>query len=115
MKYIGQFAILLMFSFLGEALHRLLPLPIPASVYGILLLFASLCTGIVRLRDIEDTGNFLLEIMPICFVAPAVNIMDVWEEMLPYVIPLSILTGASTVVVFFVAGRITQWLERKRK
>ena len=30
MKYIKQFSIILLISFLGEALHALLPLPIPA-------------------------------------------------------------------------------------
>ena len=39
MRYVKQFGIILLISFLGEVLHALLPLPVPASIYGIVLLF----------------------------------------------------------------------------
>ena len=42
MKYIKQLAIILGAAFLGEALYALLPLPIPASIYGLLILALSL-------------------------------------------------------------------------
>ena len=41
-KYIKQFLIILLFTFLGEALAYLLPFPIPAAIYGLVLLFAAL-------------------------------------------------------------------------
>ena len=42
MKYIRQFAIIMLFSLLGELCHLILPFPIPASIYGMVLLFLSL-------------------------------------------------------------------------
>ena len=33
-------------SFVGEILHAVLPLPIPASIYGLVLMLALLMTGI---------------------------------------------------------------------
>lgn len=39
MKFISQFGVILALSFLGEVLHRWIPLPVPASIYGIVLLF----------------------------------------------------------------------------
>ena len=42
MKYLIQFLIIIAFSFAGELLHYCLPLPIPASIYGIILLFLAL-------------------------------------------------------------------------
>lgn len=66
MKYIKQFFIILLISFLGEALHALLPLPIPASIYGIVLLFAALSLKIIPVSAVKDVSTFLLEIMPCC-------------------------------------------------
>ena len=34
MKYLKQLVIILLFSFLGELLQELLPLPVPAAIYG---------------------------------------------------------------------------------
>lgn len=45
MKHLRQFLIILFFSFLGEGLKALLPLPVPASIYGLVLLFAALELG----------------------------------------------------------------------
>ena len=47
MKYLSQFMIILGFTLIGETLHRLVPLPIPASVYGLVLLFLALCFRII--------------------------------------------------------------------
>ena len=64
MKHLKQFLIILLFSFLGEGLKALLPLPVPASIYGLVLLFAALELGIIKLSAVEDAGKFLIEIMP---------------------------------------------------
>ena len=45
MKYLRQFGLILLFSFLGEALRALIPLPVPASIYGMALLFLALAAG----------------------------------------------------------------------
>lgn len=68
MKHLRQFLIILLFSFLGEGLKALLPLPVPASIYGLVLLFAALELGIIKLSAVEDAGKFLIEIMPVMFI-----------------------------------------------
>ncbi len=68
MKHLKQFLIILLFSFLGEGLKALLPLPVPASIYGLVLLFAALELGIIKLSAVEDAGKFLIEIMPVMFI-----------------------------------------------
>ena len=45
MKYLKQFLIILSISLVGELLKYLLPLPIPASIYGMVILFVALLTG----------------------------------------------------------------------
>ena len=58
MNYLKQFAIILFVSFLGELLHILIPLPIPASVYGLLLMLLALCLGILRLEQVKENRWF---------------------------------------------------------
>ena len=42
MKYVRQFWIILLISAMGEALHVLIPLPVPASVYGLVIMLIAL-------------------------------------------------------------------------
>ena len=68
MKYLRQFCIILLVSALGEGLHILLPLPVPASVYGLVLMLGALASGILKLEQVEEAADFLVEIMPVMFV-----------------------------------------------
>ena len=113
MKYIKQFLIILLFTLLGEALARLLPLPIPAAIYGLVLLFLALCTGLLKPEHIEETVRFLLQIMSILFVAPTVGILAQWGLIAPNLVPILVITIVSTVVVFAVSGLVTRALLKK--
>ena len=64
MKYLKQFGIILFVSLLGELLRMLIPLPIPASVYGLVLMLILLMIGIIKLQQIKEVSAFLIEIMP---------------------------------------------------
>ena len=68
MKYLRQFLLILFISFLGELLKYFLPLPIPASIYGMVILFIGLLSGIIKLDAVKDVGKFLIEIMPVMFI-----------------------------------------------
>ncbi|MGN0976948.1 MAG: CidA/LrgA family protein [Faecousia sp.] len=113
MKYLSQFLILLGFSLAGEALQRLVPLPIPASVYGIVLLFAALCIGLVKLEQVKEAGGFLTSILPLLFVAPAVGLLENWVLIRDAVLPIFLLVAASTVLTFGISGRVVQQLLKK--
>ena len=111
--YLKQSALIFGFTLLGEALSRLIPLPIPAAVYGLLLLFAALCLKIVKVEQISKVSDFLLTILPILFVSPAVNLLESWGILAPHILPIVLIVFASTVLVFIVAGLISQVLCRK--
>lgn len=68
MKYLKQFSIILFISLLGEILHSIVPLPMPASIYGLAILFTALSTGIIPLEEVRETGRFLIEVMPLMFI-----------------------------------------------
>ena len=113
--YLKQSAWIFGFTLLGEALHRLLPLPIPAAVYGLVLLFGALCLKLVKVEQINKVSDFLLTILPILFVSPAVNLLESWGIVAPHVIPIALLVVSSTVLVFAVAGVVSQLFCRKEQ
>lgn len=115
MKYLSQFCIILGFTLTGEALQRLLPLPIPASVYGLVLLFTALCTGIVKVPQVKETGAFLTSILPLLFVAPTVGIVEHWGLIRPNLLPIALLLIGSTVLTFSICGLTTKALSRKEE
>jgi len=113
MKYLSQFLIIMGFTLTGEALQRIIPLPIPASVYGLALLFAALCLKIVKVEQVKDTGAFLTSILPILFVSPAVGIVDDWGLIRNDLLPILLLLIGSTIVTFGISGRLAQRILRK--
>ena len=113
MKYLSQFCIILGFTLAGEALQRLLPLPIPASVWGLALLFLALCIGIVKVEQVKQASVFLISIMSVLFVAPAVGIVENWSAISSRLLPIILLLAGSTFLTFGISGCLTQWLIRK--
>ena len=113
MKYLKQMLIILSFTFVGEGLAAWIPLPIPAAIYGFVLLFLALCTGLLKPEHIDETANFLIGIMGIMYVSPAVNILAYYDVIAPSLVPVCVIVLTSTCVVFAVAGLVTQWLRRK--
>lgn len=114
MKYLFQFLIVITFSFLGEIPHWLIPLPIPASIYGIILLFAALEMKIVKVSQIREISSFLILIMPLMFVPPAVGLIDAWNDVKDCWIEYIVITILSTFIVMAVSGAVTQWVIKKK-
>ncbi len=108
MKYLKQFMIILAISFAGEILKLCLPLPIPASIYGMLLMLVALLTGILKLRHVKETGRFLIEIMPVMFIPAGVGLIDSWGQLCGIIVPVSIVTVAVLIIVMVVTGRVAQ-------
>jgi holin-like protein len=113
MKYLIQFLIILVFSFVGELLRYVVPLPVPASIYGIILMFAAFKIGVLKVSHVKETALFLIEIMPLMFVPAAVGLIDSWDILRPawgeYVVAIVL----STIVVMGVSGIVTQMVIKK--
>ena len=118
MKYIRQFGIILTVTFIGEVLKYFIPLPIPASIYGLTIMLFLLKTKIISLDQVKDTGTFLIEIMPLMFIPAAVGLLVSWDMLKDIVIPVIIITISTTVIVMVITGKVTQLvikLERRNK
>ena len=113
MKYLKQMLIILTVSFAGEVLKKLLPLPVPASIYGMLILFLLLCTGVLKLEAVKETGHFLIEIMPVMFIPAGVGLMSSWGVLKPMLVQVSVITVVSLVLVMVLGGRVTQLVIRR--
>ena len=93
----------------------MLPLPVPASVYGLVLLLVALTTGVVKLEQVKETGTYLTGIFPLLFVPAAAGVMELWAEMGAMLLPILIAIVPVTVLVLVSAGRTTQALTARNK
>ena len=118
MGYVFQFMIISGFTLLGELLHNLLPLPVPSSVYGMILLFIALLVGIVKEEQIKETADFLLLTMPIMFIGPSVGIIENFANLSNHLLAFVVVIFITTLLVMIITGFITQKIilfEEKRE
>lgn len=115
MKYLKQLSLILFISFIAEVLYYVLPLPIPASIYGLLLLFFSLLLGIIKLEQVEDTAEFFLAVMPVFFISPSVSLMEAFVGIESSVVSILIICAVSTLVVTISTGLVAQVMIRAKR
>lgn len=115
MKLLYEFGIILGMSFFGEVLHAILPLPIPASIYGLVLMLVCLCTKVIKLSQVKIAADFLIDIMPPMFIPAAVGIVVVWADLQGILVPVLVITVVSTIVVMVCTGKVSQAIIRAKK
>lgn len=108
MKYVFQMARIVGFCLLGEVLAALLPFPLPASVYGLLLMAAALRLGLLKLEQVREAGLFLTGIFPLLFVPAASGVLELGGELLEVLVPLIIAIVPITALVMAVTGLVAQ-------
>ncbi|MGN0424433.1 MAG: CidA/LrgA family protein [Acetatifactor sp.] len=113
MKYIKQFLMIVGISLVGELLKYLLPFPIPASIYGMVLLFVGLMTGIIKLESVKETGKFLIEIMPVMFIPAGAGLLTSWDTLSRILVPISLITVVTIITVMAATGWVSQIMIRK--
>ena len=115
MKYLKQISIIFGITMLGELLKQILPFPVPSGVYGLFLLLFGLCSGIIKLEHVEQTGNLLLDLMPLMFVPVSVGLLNSFEELKAVMVPLIVISVVSTIVVMTVTGKMAEWIIRRNE
>ena len=113
MKYVREALIIMGFTFAGEFLHGILPLPVPAGVYGLFLLLGALMSGMIKLKDVELTGNFLLDTMTMMFIPAAVAIMNSYDILAPVLLPYMLIIVLSTILLMSLTGLTAQGILRR--
>ncbi|MGN0402399.1 MAG: CidA/LrgA family protein [Acetatifactor sp.] len=115
MKFLRQMAIIMGISFLAELLELLIPLPIAASMYGLVLMLFGLVTKLIPLEKVEGAADFLIEIMPLLFVPPTVSVIANIEALKSILVPLLVICISTTILIMAVTGRTAQLLIRHGK
>ena len=115
MKYLTQFFWILLFCALGELLAAVIPFPIPAAIYGLVLLFLALSLKLIKLEQVADAANYLISVMGVFFVSPVINILAYWGVIKPNLGAICVIILVTTVLVFSVSGLVTKVLLRKEE
>ena len=115
MKYLFQTAAIMLVTLAGELMHLLIPLPIPASIYGLIIMLACLQLRVIKLEHVEGAGNFMLEIMPALFIPAAVGLITAWTELNAMLVPVLVITVATTFIVMAATGWVAQLAMKKGK
>ena len=120
MKYIYQLFIILVVTFVGELLHYFIPIPVPASIYGLIIMLILLCTKVVKLEHVERTSDFVerlqeIEIMPLMFIPGGVGLVTAWGDLKDMMLPVVVITIISTIVVMAVTGKATELIMKTGK
>lgn len=115
MKYLRQFAIILGVTCVGELIKYFVPLPIPASIYGLVLMLVLLMSGVLKLGQVKEAGEFLVEIMPLMFIPAGVGLLTSWEQLQGVLVPVLVITIVTTFVVMIVAGKVSDLFINMKK
>ena len=92
-----------------------IPLSVPGSIYGLILMFVLLLTGALKVEHVKETGEFLIEIMPLMFIPAAVGLLETWDVIAPAWLEYVAVTVLSTWIVMIISGKVTQSVIRHRK
>jgi holin-like protein len=114
-KYIKQICIILVICLIAEVMEYLIPLPIAASMYGLVLMLIALYTKIIPLKEVEGVSDFLTDNLAVMFIPPTVGIMASVEEMKQMLVPLVVISVVTTLLIMTVTGWVTQAIIRRKK
>lgn len=102
MKIALQVAVVFLISWLGDVISTFLPIPIPGSVIGMILLFILLMIKIIKVEHIKEKIEFLKVHMPMFFIPAGVEIMEKYEFVKGSIVQLLIVCVLSTIITFAV-------------
>lgn len=115
MKYVKQLCMIAAVCLVAEAMEYFIPLPVAASIYGLLIMLGLLLTKVIKLEMVEDVADFLTGNLAIMFIPPTVGIMASVEEVKAMLIPLFVISIVTTLLIMAVTGKVTQFIIRREK
>lgn len=108
MKYLTQFSIILAISFVAEILAALIPVKIPASIYGLVIMLLALIFKLIKVAQIRETVSFFMQIMPMIFIPAGAAIIIAGDKLRENFFAIIAITAISTVAVIAASGSVTQ-------
>lgn len=106
MNKIGQFFLICGFWQAGERLSPLLPIKIPGSILGMLLLYGLLLSGTVKLKHVEDCSNAFLKHLAFFFVPPSIALIATWDLLKTHGLHLIAIIVISTLLIMAITAKL---------
>lgn len=99
--------------FISKIIEAFMPIPMPASVIGLVLLFIALCTGIVKLEQVESVGTALTNNISFLFVPAGISVINSLAILSKSPILIILLIIISTIFLLVCTGYASQLLVTK--
>lgn len=115
MKYLKQFGIILLITCVGEIIKLLVPLPIPGSIYGLVLMFFLLVTHVIPVDSVRNAAEFLIVIMPVMFIPAATGLINYWPQLRPILIPTLAMIVIVTLITMAITGKTAMYIINRSK
>ena len=103
-----KIGIVLAVCLVGEGIAALLPIPFPASVISMVLLFLLLAAKLLRPHHIKEKSNFLITNMACFFVPAGVGILRYADVLWANLLPLLAICFITTPLVYGVTAWAVQ-------
>lgn len=115
MRLLRQFLIVLIICFIGEVLNKVVHIPLPGSIIGMILLFIFLFTGVIRLEMIDEISKFLIDHLAFFFIPSGVGLLAYMGIISENFIPIIAICLITTILVMVVTGVTIQLIKGRGK
>ncbi|GMA62715.1 CidA/LrgA family protein [Alicyclobacillus fastidiosus] len=115
LKLVAQIAGLYGLSEIGTLISRWTHIPVPGSIWGLVLLFVLLKCRVIQLRFVEAGGDWLIREMLLFFVPSAAGIMTYGHLLFHQGLQIVVVIVASTSLVMLSTGLVAENITRWRK
>ncbi|ARF68303.1 hypothetical protein B7C51_11510 [Paenibacillus larvae subsp. pulvifaciens] len=112
--FLTQAFIFSVIMLVSHIITALLPIPMPASVIGLVLLFVLLCLKVVKLEQVESFGAALTGIIGFLFVPSGISVMNSLGVMQQFGLQIILVIFAATAILLAVTGLFSQMILGKR-
>lgn len=115
MKLFRESLVILGIYLLGEIISSMLSLPIPGNILGMIILFILLYTKTIKLNQIANVTNFLLDHLAFFFIPAGVGLMSSVGIIKATWLQLLIVCVVTTIVIIAVTGVTVQFVAERKK
>ncbi len=114
MKLLRQFLIILIICVIGEVLNKVVHIPLPGSIIGMILLFICLSTGLIKIEMIDEISKFLLDHLAFFFIPSGVGLLAYVGILKKNLVSITVICVVTTVLVMIVTGLTVQLIKRRK-
>lgn len=103
-SFLQQAFIFALIMLLANGLALIMPIPVPASVIGMVLLFVGLCTKIIKLEQVEELSNSLSRVITFLFVPSGISLINSLDIMQQYGLQILFVILVATLALLASTG-----------